>query len=197
LTRAAAAALAALLPLAALAQGDAARAARAAAPAFVSCQDRSPRAERARAGVVRRQAARPLVSEAEGRDELEEAVRAWEAEGKAYRAEVQGIVQKHFDDRRRFLAGNYEQAIRDLEVHERNEREAAIVRFEEFLARYPDDPTFTADAMFRLAELYYEKSNDDFSATASRRWGRGRRRRPRTRPSSSATRRAPSCPRRG
>jgi TolA-binding protein len=168
LTRAAAA-LVALLPVAALAQRAAASQG-APAPAFVSCQERSPRAERARAGAVRRHAARPLVSEGEARSELEEAVRRWEEEGKAYRAEVQGIVQKHFDERRRFLAGNYEQAIRDLEVHERNEREAAIVRFEEFLARYPDDPTFTADAMFRLAELYYEKSNDDFDlATAAHR----------------------------
>ena len=45
---------------------------------------------------------------------------------------------------------------------ERNEREAAIARFEEFIARYPDDAQFSPDAMFRLAELYYEKANDDF-----------------------------------
>lgn len=133
-----------------------------AAPAYASCQDRSEQADRRRGGVVRRHAARPPVSDDQAVGELEEAVRRWEAEGKAYRSEVHGLVQKQFEDRRRFLADNYEQAIRDLEVLERNEREAAIVRFEEFLSRYPDDPQFTPDAMFRLAELYYEKANDDF-----------------------------------
>ncbi len=168
---AAVAALAALLPSAAIAQGTPAGAAASAkAPRYVSCQDRSPVADRSRSGIVRRHAAQPLVSEGQARGELEEAVARWEEEGKAFRGEVQGIVQKQFDERRRFLADNYEQAIRDLEVLERNEREAAIIRFQEFLARYPDDRQFTPDAMFRLAELYYEKSNDDFDlATAAHR----------------------------
>ncbi len=160
------AALVALLPAAAL--GQRAPAMRTIppgkAPAYVSCQDRSGAAERSRMGVVRRHArpAGPMVSESQARGELEEAVRRWEEEAKGFRGEVQTIVQKQFDERRRFLAENYEQAIRDLEVLERNEREAAIARFEEFIARYPDDPTFSPDAMFRLAELYYEKANDDF-----------------------------------
>ncbi|HEY6098017.1 MAG TPA: tetratricopeptide repeat protein, partial [Anaeromyxobacter sp.] len=151
------AALAALLP--ALAHG---------APAqpeqkqYVSCQDRSDRAEVARGGIVRRHEVKPLVSAEQARSELEESVRRWEDEAKAFRAEVHQIVQKQFDERRRFLGDNYEQAIKDLEVLERNEREAAILRFEEFLSRYPDDPQYTPDAMFRLAELYYEKANDDF-----------------------------------
>ncbi len=102
------------------------------------------------------------MSDAQARSELEEAVQRWEDEAKGFRGEVQTIVQKQFDERRRFLSENYEQAIRDLEVLERNEREAAIARFEEFIARYPDDAQFSPDAMFRLAELYYEKANDDF-----------------------------------
>ena len=129
---------------------------------FVSCQDRSEQAERARGGIVRRHEVKPAVSGEQARSELEESVGRWEEEARAFRGEVHQIVQKRFDERRRFLADNYEQAIKDLEVLERNEREAAIVRFEEFLSRYPDDPQYTPDAMFRLAELYYEKSNDDF-----------------------------------
>ena len=151
--RALLAALALLLPAAAAA---------AEAAAYVSCQDRSERAKSTRGGIIRRHAAKPLVSAEQARGELEESVRRWEEEAKAFRGEVHQIVQKQFDERRRFLGENYEQAIRDLEVLERNEREAAIVRFEEFLARYPDDPQYTPDAIFRLAELYYEKANDDF-----------------------------------
>ncbi|HEX9186546.1 MAG TPA: tetratricopeptide repeat protein, partial [Vicinamibacteria bacterium] len=154
-----AAALAALL-------AAAVPAARAAPPAparpWISCQDPSEKAKAARGGIVRRHEVKPPVSSEQARGELEEAVRLWEEEARGFRTEVHQIVQKQFDERRRFLGDNYEQAIRDLEVLERNEREAAIVRFEEFLARYPDDPQFTPDAMFRLAELYYEKANDDF-----------------------------------
>ncbi|MEO8214053.1 MAG: tetratricopeptide repeat protein, partial [Myxococcales bacterium] len=49
-----------------------------------------------------------------------------------------------------------------------NEREAkerrrdAIAMFEAFLQKYPNDKRWTPDAMFRLAELYYEKSAEDF-----------------------------------
>lgn len=147
------AALFALAPAAALA---------AEAPQWVSCQDRSEKALGARRGIVKRHAARPAAVAEQARGELEESVRRWEESARGFRGEVQQLVQKQFDERRRFLADNYEQAIRDLEVLERNEREAAIVRFEEFLSRYPDDPRYTPDALFRLAELYYEKANDDY-----------------------------------
>jgi TolA-binding protein len=151
------------LALAVTAALAATAAARAAEPVpYVSCQDRSERAKNQRGGIVRRHEARPLVTEEQARGELEESVRRWDEEARAFRGEVAATIQKQFDERRRFLSDNYEQAIRDLETLERNEREAAIVRFEEFLSRYPDDPQFTPDAMFRLAELYYEKANDDY-----------------------------------
>lgn len=137
----------------------------AAAPAtgYTSCRQRAqgPAFEAAPAP----QAPRALPSLEGDRQEAEAfdaAVRRFDEEGRAYRGEVQTLVKKQFEERRRFLADHYEQAISDLEVLERDEREAAIVRFEEFLARYPDDPQYTPDAMFRLAELYYEKANDDF-----------------------------------
>src|SRR5207245_1801405 len=47
-------------------------------------------------------------------------------------------------------------------------RGSAIVLFENFLAKYAHDDRWTPDAMFRLAELYFEKSNDEYlTATAS------------------------------
>ncbi|HTN54477.1 MAG TPA: tetratricopeptide repeat protein [Anaeromyxobacter sp.] len=149
------AALAALAPAAAL----------AAAPAsgYSSCRDRPAARPAASAPAAAPLAPRPPVAPDEGMAELEASIRRFEEEGKAFRVEVQQIVRKEADEKRRFLSEHYEQAIKDLEVLERNEREAAIVRFEEFLARYPDDPEFTPDAMFRLAELYYEKANDDFN----------------------------------
>ena len=148
--------------LAALGVLPAAAARAADAAPYVSCQDRTERAQGQRGGIVRRHEVRPLVDEEQARSELEESVARFEEEAKAFQAEVQGRVQGQFDERRRFLSENYDQAIRDLEVLERNEREAAIVRFEEFVARYPDDARYTPEALFRLAELRYEKSNDDY-----------------------------------
>jgi len=136
--------------------------ARAAPPpsGYVSCRDRS------KADLVKAQTARPPRPPPSVRqqdlEELTEQVERFEEEGKEYRHEVQLIVEKKYEEHKRFLTENYEQAIRDLEVLERKERQDAIAQFEEFLSRYPDDPAFTPDAMFRLAELYYEKANDDY-----------------------------------
>jgi len=132
------------------------------------CVEKGPaRLDRTRVAAVPAET-KPPVGDAEGRAELEAAVSRFEAEAAAYRGEIQQIVQKQFDERRRFTGEHYEQAIRDLEVLERSEREAAIARFEEFVRRYPDDPVYTPDAMFRLAELHYEQANDDFVAAVAK-----------------------------
>jgi TolA-binding protein len=94
---------------------------------------------------------------------FERAAEVYAEEAGSFRAEAQELIRKEFSTKRGFLADNYEQAIGGLEVLERTERDDAISKFEEFVARYPDDPTFAADAIFRLAELHYEKANDDYS----------------------------------
>ncbi len=96
-------------------------------------------------------------------EELSKSLQAYEAESKEFKREVQLLVEKKYEEKRNTLANSYERAIRDLEVLERRERLDAIAQFEEFLQRYPDDPKYTPDVMFRLAELYYEKTSDDHS----------------------------------
>ncbi len=100
----------------------------------------------------------------EQKEQLEELTRAlelYESESKEFKREVQLLVEKKYEEKRNTLANSYEKAIRDLEVLERRERLDAIAAFEEFLTRYPNDPRYTPDVMFRLAELYYERSSDD------------------------------------
>ncbi|MHB8416871.1 MAG: tetratricopeptide repeat protein [Myxococcales bacterium] len=80
-----------------------------------------------------------------------------------YRNEIHLLVEKRFGERRSQLQDSYERAIRDRENVERKERQDAIAQFEEFLSRYPNDPQYSADASFRLAELHYEKSQDDYN----------------------------------
>lgn len=94
-------------------------------------------------------------------EEISRAIELYEAESKEFKREVQLLVEKKYEEKRNTLANSYEKAIRDLEVLERRERLDAIAAFEEFLQRYPNDPRYTPDVMFRLAELYYERSSDD------------------------------------
>lgn len=96
-------------------------------------------------------------------EEISHALELYEAESKEFKREVQLLVEKKYEEKRNTLANSYEKAIRDLEVLERRERLDAIAAFEEFLQRYPNDPRYTPDVMFRLAELYYERSSDDQS----------------------------------
>lgn len=94
-------------------------------------------------------------------EELSRAIAEYEEESRDFKREVQLLVKGKYDEKRNTLAESYEKALRDLEVLERRERLDAIAAFEEFLQRYPNDPRYTPDVMFRLAELYYEKSSDD------------------------------------
>jgi cellulose synthase operon protein C len=82
------------------------------------------------------------------------------AEG--YRRTVNGIVKRAYEKRRKGLLDTYGQKIRKEESEERVRRIAAITLFEDFLRRYPNDKRWTPDVIFRLAELYFEKSNDEY-----------------------------------
>jgi TolA-binding protein len=66
--------------------------------------------------------------------------------------------------RRRAVSDAYEAELAKLEGLERAERGDAIARFEAFVARYPDDPAYAPDALFRLSELYYERAADEYAA---------------------------------
>jgi TolA-binding protein len=133
-----------------------------AASGYLSCRQRAQAPARPAGGSApERPAAAPVV-DPKDLQAFEEAVRRFDEEARAYRGEAQVLVQKQYEERRRILADHYERAIGSLELEERSEREDAIAHFEEFLSRYPDDPYYTPDAMFRLAELHYEKANDDF-----------------------------------
>ena len=96
------------------------------------------------------------------------AVRRMEEEARGWRGEARALWELRQEERRRRAGDASEKEIRALEAEERRERTAAVARFEEFLSRYPDDPQVTPDAMFRLAELYYERSNDDWNRELAR-----------------------------
>ncbi len=77
---------------------------------------------------------------------------------KEYLEEIQTLVRRNIEERRRAIERKYEPVIaRELEK-EAQSRSDAIVLFEEFIRRYPDNEKYTPGAMYRLAELYYERS---------------------------------------
>ncbi|MFP2933346.1 tetratricopeptide repeat protein, partial [Pyxidicoccus sp. 3LG] len=96
-------------------------------------------------------------------EDVSRALRAYEEESREFNREVQQLVEYKYEQKRGALAASYEKVIRDAERQERKERMEAIVRFEEFLRRYPAEPRYTPDVMFRLAELYFERSSDEFN----------------------------------
>jgi tetratricopeptide (TPR) repeat protein len=101
---------------------------------------------------------------AEEKEELKDlaaTVKRYEEQSKEYRKEIQLLVEKKYRDKRDLLGQSYEKAIADLEVVQRQERLDAIAQFEEFLQRYPSEVRYTPDVIYRLAELYYEKAQDD------------------------------------
>ncbi len=81
-----------------------------------------------------------------------------------FRQEISELVQAQYKERRSRLRDEYELRIQQLEKEEAERRISAIARFESFLAKYPRDPSYSPDAIFRLAELYFEQASEDYAS---------------------------------
>lgn len=90
--------------------------------------------------------------------EMEAEVDRFTRTGQAYREAVTSILVREYQRRRRERQAGYARQIREEERLQNEARDRAIALFEAFIRRYPNDPTYTPDAMFRLGELYYERS---------------------------------------
>lgn len=93
----------------------------------------------------------------------------WEAALTRYAGEitdfqnaVDSIVDAEYKKRVSQINLAYDGKISANEAIERQNRTEAIETFEAFLAKYPAHERYTPDALFRLAELHFEKANDDF-----------------------------------
>jgi tetratricopeptide (TPR) repeat protein len=79
-----------------------------------------------------------------------------------YRGTARSIFRRAYHDKIKEINAKYDPQI-DLNDREaRDRRRDAIAMFEAFLQKYPNDKRWTPDAMFRLAELYYEKSAEEY-----------------------------------
>jgi tetratricopeptide (TPR) repeat protein len=110
----------------------------------------------------------PSADEIKELDSMQAEIGRFEDASKEYKGTVSHIVQREYIEKRKVLMERYKAQLEQEERDEKSRRSAAITLFENFLAKYRNDARWTPDAMFRLAELYFEKSNDEYlTATAS------------------------------
>ena len=95
-------------------------------------------------------------------DALQKEVGEFDDAQRDFRTTLKHVVQQEYSEKRHTLTGKYQAQIDVEDKEERLRRSAAIVLFENFLSKYSHDDRWTPDAMFRLAELYFEKNNDEY-----------------------------------
>lgn len=84
-----------------------------------------------------------------------------------FQGEVKSEVDRWEAEERRSLNRSYDALLDDYADSDLAMRATAIRRFEEFLAKYPRAP-HSAHVMFRLADLYFDETEEDFLAADSR-----------------------------
>ncbi len=104
----------------------------------------------------------PTAAQVAALREMEAEVARFTGSGGAYRNTVVSLVRREYLRQRRGRNQWYARQIREEERLLNEARERAIRQFEQFVRRYPDDPNYSPDAMFRLGELYYERSAVQF-----------------------------------
>jgi tetratricopeptide (TPR) repeat protein len=108
----------------------------------------------------------PAKSDAQALSEIADEVARFEAASKGYKGTVQHVVHQSYVAKRKELVARYDADFKREEADEKQKRLHAIALFEQFLAKYPQDQRWSPDAIFRLAELYFERSYDEYLATA-------------------------------
>ena len=100
----------------------------------------------------------PTEQQLEALRQLEEEVDRFIETGEAFRSTVTSLVRREYLQQRRERDRWYGERLETEERAFTEARENSIQVFEDFLRRYPNHAKYTPDAMFRLGELYFERS---------------------------------------
>ncbi len=104
----------------------------------------------------------PTEQQLEALRQLEEEVDRFIETGEAFRSTVTSLVRREYLQQRRERDRWYGEQLESEERAFNEARESSIRVFEDFIRRYPNHTKYTPDAMFRLGELYFERSAIDF-----------------------------------
>jgi len=103
----------------------------------------------------------PVEAPPEELDAWRAAVERYKARTSEFTGEVSRLIRRDFDDEVADLRTGYDNLVDRADLEERLLRDKAISAHEEFVKKHPDSP-YTARRMFRLAELYFEHSEEEF-----------------------------------
>jgi tetratricopeptide (TPR) repeat protein len=104
----------------------------------------------------------PTAEQLEALRQLEEEVERFTETGEAFRSTVTSLVRREYLQQRRERDRWYGERLETEERAFDEARENSIRVFEDFIRRYPNHSKYTPDAMFRLGELYFERSAVNF-----------------------------------
>jgi len=104
----------------------------------------------------------PTQQQLEALRQLEQEVDRFTETGEAFRSTVTSLVRRAYLQQRRERDRWYGEQLETEERAFNEARESSIRVFEDFIRRYPNHTKYTPDAMFRLGELYFERSALDF-----------------------------------
>lgn len=109
---------------------------------------------------------RPTAAQLEALREMEAEVDRLTGAAQTYAGAVTSLLRREHHRQRRARTQFFSTQISAEERLLDEARLRAIQEFERFIRRYPADPIYTPDAMFRLGELYYERSAIEFQRAA-------------------------------
>ena len=95
-------------------------------------------------------------------EEFRESYKRYVNEIGDYQGTINSFVDAEYSRQKARINKKFDQRAEYLRGIERERRLGAIERFEKFIEKHPNHPKYTPDAMFRLAELYFEKENDEY-----------------------------------
>lgn len=75
---------------------------------------------------------------------------------------MRDILRHEYSDKLRVLEDRYKKPIDDADIDYRKHLLSTMEALKQFLAKYPNDPKWTPDAMFRLADLYLDQAKFDW-----------------------------------
>ena len=104
----------------------------------------------------------PSKEQLEALGQLEEEVERFIDSAETFESTVTSLVRREYLQKRRARDRWYGERLEAEERAFNEAREASIRVFEDFIRRYPAQPKYTPDAMFRLGELYFERSSLEF-----------------------------------